>query len=55
MSDFASNTPISRPRRVSWTSDWDLNGLQWSFDQGVFYDVQDDMVPLRKPQPRTDR
>jgi len=49
MAEYASNTPISRPASVDWTADWDLNGLKWSYDYGMFYQPQDDMAPLRKP------
>lgn len=52
MAEFASNCPISRPRRLPWEIDWDLNGMGWSFDHGMFYQPQDDMVPIRKPSPR---
>ena len=53
VADFASNCPVSRPIDTGWTSDWDLNGMQWSYDYGMFYAAQDDMAPLRKPAPRT--
>lgn len=52
MADFASNVPISRPINTGWVSDWDLNGLQWSYEFGMFYAPQDDLLPLRKPSPR---
>lgn len=55
MADFASNVPISRPINTGWTSDWDLGGgMQWSFDFGMFYAPQDDLLPMRKPAPRQD-
>jgi hypothetical protein len=54
MADFASNVPISRPINTGWTSDWDLNGFQWSHQFGMFYAPADDLLPLRKPVPRTD-
>ena len=49
MSDYVSNVPISRPRNTGWEVSWDCNGLCWSNDYGIFFDVVDDMVPLRKP------
>jgi len=56
LADFASNVPISRPINTGWTADWDLGGgLKWSFDYGMFYAPQDDLIPLRKPSPRQDQ
>lgn len=52
ISEFASNCPISRPINVGWKSDWDLGGLQWSHDWGMFFSPSDELVPLRKPPPR---
>ncbi len=53
MAEFASNCPISRPISTGWKTDWDMNGMSWSFDFGMFYEPQDDLVPLRKPAPRS--
>ncbi len=53
MADFASNVPISRPRRIDWKSAWDIGGMQWSHEWGMFYQSEDEMTPLRKPSPRS--
>lgn len=53
MAEFASNCPISRPVDTGWKSDWDMNGMQWSHEHGIFYAPEDDLIPLRKPPPRT--
>lgn len=53
MAEYASNCPVSRPIDTGWTSDWDMNGMQWSFEYGMFYAPADDLVPLRKPSPRS--
>lgn len=55
MADFASNVPISRPVNTGWKSDWDLGGFQWSYDHGLFYAPQDDLIPFRLPAPRQDQ
>ena len=52
ISEYASNTPVSRPVNPGWTVDWDLGGMQWSYEHGMFYDPADEFVPLRKPSPR---
>ncbi len=52
MADYASNCPISRPINTGWKADWDMNGFKWSYDYGIFYAPEDDLVPLRKPVPR---
>lgn len=49
MSDFASNVPISRPRKMPWEISWDCNGLVWSNDYGIFFDVQDHQEPIALP------
>lgn len=53
MADFASNCPISGPRNVGWNVAWDIGGLSWSYEWGMFYDVpgEDDMLPIRPPDP----
>lgn len=53
MAEYASNVPVSRPVNTGWKSDWDLNGMQWSNEFGMFYDSGDEFLPLRKPSPRT--
>lgn len=53
MAEFASNCPISRPRDTGRKATWDLNGMSWSNDGGMFYEPQDDLVPIRKPSPRS--
>lgn len=52
MAEYASNVPISRPVNPGWKSDWDMNGMQWSHDFGMFYAPEDDFIPLRKPPPK---
>lgn len=55
MSDYASNCPISRPRKVDWTISWDLGGMAWSYEWGFFYQTGDgdgdSFAPLRRPTP----
>ena len=54
MADYASNGPISGPRRMDWKVAWDLGGLGWSHEWGMFYAVSDtdDFLPLRRPTSR---
>lgn len=53
MSDFASNCPISRPIKVDWKAGWDLGGMSWSYQYGMFYQpAGDNLVPIRPPSPR---
>lgn len=51
MADYVSNGPISGPRSPGWKRTWDLGGLAWSHQWGMFYDVpsNDDQTALRKP------
>lgn len=53
MADFVSNTPVSGPRNTGWEISWDIGGMAWSYEWGMFYAVsgQDDVVPQRKPDP----
>ena len=50
---YASNCPISGPRSTSWKPAWDIGGMAWSYEWGMFYNVSapDDQVPLIPPQP----
>lgn len=52
MADYVSNTPISGPRFTGWKPTWDIGGMAWSYEWGMFYDVAspDDEAPLRKPE-----
>lgn len=51
MADFISNTPISGPRNVDWKMAWDIGGMGWSYEWGMFYATSssDDSASLRKP------
>lgn len=51
MADFVSNTPVSGPRNVGWKMSWDIGGLAWSYEWGMFYNVSgtDDVLPIRLP------
>jgi hypothetical protein len=56
MSDFVSNTPISRPAQVNWTADFDIGGMCWSYQWGMFYKTSSDnanLLPIRLPSPIT--
>ena len=51
MADFVSNSPISGPRNVGWELSWDIGGMGWSYEWGMFYSVSssEENLPLRKP------
>lgn len=49
MADYASNTPVSRPRNTGWKVSWDCNGMVWSNDYGFFFQPVDEVLPLEKP------
>lgn len=51
MADFVSNCPISGPRGVNWKKTWDIGGMAWSYEWGMFYDSgsTDGLIPMRKP------
>lgn len=51
MADFVSNCPISGPRGVDWKATWDIGGMSWSYEWGMFYSSgsTDGLVPMRKP------
>lgn len=50
--EFASNVPVSRPRDTKRKATWDLGGMSWSVDYGMFYEPLDELVPIRKPPSR---
>lgn len=51
MADFVANTPISGPRAVDWKLSWDIGGMGWSYEWGMFYPTSgdDDQLPIRPP------
>lgn len=51
MADFVSNTPISRPVNLDWKLSWDIGGMGWSYEWGMFYPTSgdDSTLPMRKP------
>lgn len=51
MADFVSNCPISGPRTMKWKMTWDIGGIAWSHEWGMFYDVSstDETLPMRSP------
>ena len=49
MSEFASNTPVSRPINTGWKTDWDLGGWSWSYQWGLFFGSTEERLPLRPP------
>ena len=54
MADYVSNTPISGPRKIDWKMTWDLGGMAWSHQWGMFYNVSsddDEGQTMRKPTP----
>lgn len=56
MADFVSNCPISGPRNVDWKLAFDIGGMGWSHEWGMFYPMssEEDMLPMRMPDmPRT--
>ena len=50
---YASNCPISGPRHISWEATWDIGGMAWSHDWGMFYNVSapDEQAQLIPPRP----
>lgn len=51
MADFVSNTPISGPRNVGWKMSWDIGGMGWSYEWGMFYNMSnpDETLPIKPP------
>lgn len=51
MADFVSNCPISGPLPMKWKMTWDIGGMAWSYEWGMFYDVSstDETLPMRAP------
>lgn len=52
MADFVSNCPVSGPRGVNWKMTWDIGGMAWSHEWGMFYNASggdDDVLPMRRP------
>lgn len=53
MADYVSNTPVSGPRQMDWKITWDLGGMAWSHEWGMFYSTSDsdEGLSMRKPTP----
>lgn len=51
MANYVSNCQISGPNNVGWKATWDLSGMGWSHQWGMFYPVGDDdrFLPFRGP------
>lgn len=52
MTDMVSNCPVSRPANTGHKADFDIGGMMWSDDHGMFYAITDEMLPIRPPTPR---
>ena len=47
---YASNCPVSRPKYLGYKVDNDLGGgVAWSNKHGYFYPVQNEMLPIKRP------
>jgi len=46
-----SNCPISGPANLEWKLAWDIGGMGWSHEWGMFYPTSgdEDMLPMRLP------
>lgn len=49
MADYVSNCPISALVNPGWKPERDIGGMSWSDDNGMFFDVQDEELPIRVP------
>ena len=51
MADYVANCPISGPRGVNWKMHWDIGGMAWSHEWGMYYDTgsSNGLAPMRKP------
>ena len=47
---FASNCPVSRPKYLGLRVDDDLGGgLAWNDQMGFFYPVENELLPIKRP------
>lgn len=49
MADYATNTPISRPTRLSIDEDRSFNGMSWNARHGLFIRADGELLPFRRP------
>ena len=49
MSNFSSNCPVSRPIKQTSKADADFGGMSWSNEHGLFYVVEDELLPMIPP------
>ena len=50
MAEYVSNAPVSRPLKLRGiTPEIDLNGVMFSYDQGLCYNPTDEILPMRLP------
>jgi hypothetical protein len=55
MADYITNTQISVPLNTGLKADVNLNGLMFSYEHGMFYQVTTQQIPITLPPPfRTD-
>lgn len=51
MADYVTNTQISVPLQTGLQADVDLNGVKFSYEHGMFYDVIGEQLPIKLPPP----
>jgi len=50
MAEYVSNAPVSRPLKLKGiTPEVDLNGVMFSYAQGLCFDPVDEIIPMRLP------
>lgn len=49
MTEYASNTPVSRPIDTGVKADKDFGGIMWSNKSGFIFAPEDEMLPFRLP------
>lgn len=51
MANYITNTQISVPLNTGLKADVNLNGLMFSYEHGVFYQVTTQQIPVTLPPP----
>jgi hypothetical protein len=47
--EYASNCPVSRPVILPIEEHASLGGMSWNNKWGLFFPVEDEMMPIRRP------
>lgn len=49
MADYVSSCPISWPVKLDWKPTWDMGGMLWSYQHGMFYEPDSLLQNIKLP------